>query len=61
MIQKDNSMARYIFQHQEKSKLTAKQFRKVLKPQFSPEGSNRRSSQEIELTKLIDFMICTGL
>lgn len=59
IIQQESGMTKYMFQHQENSKLGAKQLVKMLRPEFAPEGNSRRSSQEIVLSKLIDFIIRT--
>ena len=46
LIRKTSGMANFLFQHRD-DKLTAKELQKVLKPQFYPIGSNRRTSQEL--------------
>ena len=50
-------VANFLFQYRD-DKLTSKELEKVLKPQFSPIGSNRRTSQEIVMAKLLDFCNC---
>lgn len=57
LIRKTSGMANFLFQYRA-DKLTAKELQKVLKPQFSPIGSNRRASQEIVMAKLLDFVNC---
>jgi len=57
LIRKASGMANFLFQYRD-DKLSAKELQKVLKPQFSPIGSNRRTSQEIVMTKLLDFVNC---
>lgn len=57
LIRKTSGMANFLFQYRD-DKLTAKELQKVLKPQFSPIGSNRRTSQEMVMTKLLDFVNC---
>ena len=50
-------MANFLFQYRD-HKLSAKELKKVLKPQFSPIDNNRRTSQENFMTKLLDFVNC---
>lgn len=57
LMHKTSGMTNFLFQYRD-HKLTAKELQKVLKPQFSPKGSNRRTSQEIVMTKLLDFVNC---
>jgi len=57
LMRKTSGMTNFLFQYRD-DKLTAKELQKVLKPQFSPKGSNRRTSQEIVMTKLLDFVNC---
>ena len=57
LIRKSSGMAIFLFQYRD-DKLTAKELQKVFKPQFSPIGSNWRTSQEIVMTKLLDFVNC---
>ena len=50
-------MANFLFQYRD-HKLTAKELKKLLKKKFSPKDNNRRTSQEIVMTKLLDFVNC---
>ena len=41
--------------------LTAKQVTRILRPAFSPPGSNRRADEELVMTKLVEFLsLCEG-
>lgn len=43
------------------SPLTAKQVARILRPAFSPPGSNRRADEEVVMTKLVEFLgLCEG-
>ena len=59
MVRTCHGMARFLFEHKDNTKLTSKMLQKIFKPEFSPQGSNRRSSQEIVFAKFLDFVNCT--
>ncbi len=44
------------------SPLTAKQVVRILRPAFSPSGSNRRVQEEVVMTKFVEFLgLCEGI
>ena len=59
MVRTCHGMARFLFEHKDNIKLTSKMLQKIFKPEFPPQGSNTRSSQEIVFTKFLDFINCT--
>lgn len=59
VIRTHPGMARFLFEYKESNKMTSKMLQKIFKPELSPKGSNRRSSQEIVLAKFLDFVNCT--
>ena len=60
VIRTHPGMARFLFEYKKESnKMTSKMLQKIFKPELSPKGSNRRSSQEIVLAKFLDFVNCT--
>ena len=52
----------YFLMMKKTTPLTAKQIARILRPVFSPTGSNRHVQEEIVMTKFVEFLgLCEGI
>lgn len=56
MIRANKGMAQHLFKYNPDEKMDSKKLIKIMKPNFSPNGHNRRQSQEIVMAKFIAFL-----